>query len=117
MLTYPLSASFLNLRFWRSLSTRKKAIWVVAVLWCLLHVGATFGTMLADPAYERTNSDIANSSDIAAYLQAADTIKAREPLYALMPWPGVMVYYYHPIFALAVSAISDISFRTLSVLN
>ncbi len=118
MVTYPQNAPSYELttrQKWRALGGRQKALWIVAVLWCLLHVSGILGTLLFDPDYNRQN--IANGSDLVAYLDAADAVRARAPLYQLTPWSGVMANYYHPLFALAFSVIADMPFRLLSVLG
>jgi Glycosyltransferase family 87 len=117
MLTYPQTANSLDLvvKSWRSYTAGRKAILLIAVLWCALHVGMIVAGALFAPEY--TPEGMRGQADLVVYTDAADALRARQPLYSLSPWNTVQVYYYHPIFALVFSWFSSVPFRVLGVIG
>jgi hypothetical protein len=92
---------------------RHKIVWLAAVVWCTLHLLGFTGAVLFMSDYTRT--EVAEWSDLVTYLDAADTLRDRAPLYDLTAWDDVMTYHYHPVFALVFSVFLGLPFRLTSL--
>lgn len=99
---------------WRTLDRKRKWLWAAAAIVAALHIAGIVGYFLLAPDFDRAGT--ASWFDLSAYLDSADAMRARAPLYTLTPWPAddIQVNQYHPLAALAFSLVADLPFRLLA---